>query len=95
MLIDVASSIVLTAGILLPLVVPASALGADVPLTSREHWSTVAARLLVAAGLGVLLIACAWPLAAAGLMFLWIGVEREIHVRRRHRRLAHRGLGTP
>ena len=95
MLIELASSIAVTAGILLPLVVPATALGADVPLTRREHWSTIAARLFVSAGLGVLLIACDSPLAAAGVAFVWIGVEREVHVRRRNQRLSRRRLETP
>jgi hypothetical protein len=66
-----------------------------VPLTRLEHWSTVSARLLVSAGLGLLLIVVVWPWAAAGLMFMWIGVEREVHVRRRNQRLSRRGLETP
>jgi hypothetical protein len=95
MLIALAAAITQTIVMLLPLAVPASALGAEPPLTRREHRWTLTCRALVSGLVGVLLAAYHQPLAATGVMLMWIGVEREIHLRRRQRHLRRRGLETP
>lgn len=94
MLIDVTQTAAMIAAVLLPVSLPPHLLGADAKLTLRKEQITVVARLLVATVLG-LLIAFGWPLASNGFLLMWIGVEREIHVRRRNQRLSRRGLEAP